>query len=147
MVLRSLIILGALSMTSVQAGETNLILHSVSKHIGTDRQHNEYNPAIGLELIDGKHGFTVGMYRDSYSTTARYIGGLYLPYQSSHTKLGLMYGAVLSPSYNEGNILPMVLPYASFNYSRLGVNVMYLPKFQKGGAHTIGIQFKLMLGD
>ena len=132
------------------AGETNLISYSISKHIKSDKdttKYNERNPALGLELIGSKHGFTIGKYKDSYYTTAKYIGGLYLPYQTSHTKLGLMYGVVRSPSYLDNQVIPMVMPYFTAHWRTIGINVLYVPKFQKNGAHVIGVQFKMMLGD
>ena len=132
--------------------EQNIILYSMSRHIkdsADNTKYNERNPAVGLEVIAGSHGLTIGKYEDSYSTTARYIAGLYLPYRSSHTKLGLMYGAVRSPSYSEKagrKYIPMVLPYLSVNTDiGLGVNVLYLPKFTSNGAHVFGLQFKILL--
>ena len=132
------------------ASELNLISYSISKHIKSDKdttKYNERNPALGLELIGSKHGFTIGKYKDSYYTTAKYIGGLYLPYQTSHTKLGLMYGVVRSPSYLDNQVIPMVMPYFTAHWRTIGINVLYVPKFQKNGAHVIGVQFKMMLGD
>ena len=144
---KRLLVTSALLMAmNVQASETNLILHSISKHIGTDRDYNEYNPAVGLELIDGKHGFTVGTYIDSYKTRARYIGGLYLPYKRKYVNMGLMYGVITSPSYVGGKIIPMVLPYMKVKVTEYaGINTMLLPKFQSNGAWVVGVQFYINL--
>lgn len=132
--------------------EQNIILYGMSKHIksSTDSyKYNERNPSLGFEVISGSHGVTIGKYKDSYSTTAKYIAGLYLPYRSSHTKLGLMYGAVRSPSYSEKagrKYIPMMLPYLSVNTDAgLGLNILYLPKFTSNGAHVLGFQFKFRL--
>lgn len=59
-----------------------------------------------------------------------------------------MVGAVTGyPGYNDGGLAPAGGLVAKIERGRVGVNLIYLPYFKDVTPHTLGLQFKLRLGD
>jgi len=108
------------------------------------RNYNETNKTFGIEWIGDRHGFSTGVYVDSFYTRAKWVAGLWLPHRTKHVDLGLMYGLVKSPSYVKGDIVPMVIPYFALKAGYIGVNFIALPKATSNGAWVVGMQYKLM---
>ena len=117
----------------------------IKKYDPEHPEYNEKNKAFGIEVVGQKHGFIAGVYHDSYFTRAKYIGGVYLPLRTKYVDFGIQYGLITSPSYAEGAILPLLVPYMVLHAGYVGVNVMYLPKFTANGSHVLGFQLKIML--
>ena len=113
-------------------------------NINIDREYNETNEALGIELIGKRHGFVAGVYRDSFNTWAKYAAGIYLHTRRKHVDLGFLYGMIQSPSYFGGDPLFMVLPYLSIHAGPIGINFMYIPKTSRDTAHVIAAQLKVM---
>ena len=149
------IIFGALVIVLVifgsrncEAAENYLIFHSVSKHSKSKENgvaYNEANYSIGFEHIKGKHGYTAFAYKDSYNTIAKAMAGIYMPIQGKYGALGVLYGVVQSPSYIDGKIIPMALPRYEYKMKKFAINLMFLPKFKRNGAHVIGMQLKMRM--
>jgi len=106
--------------------------------------YNEVNTTLGFEIIGEKHGIVFGAYQDSYYTTAKYVAAIYLPYRTKYFDLGIQYGLIKSPSYLDNKLMPLFLPYMSLHVWHIGINLMYMPKFAKGGSHVLGLQAKAM---
>lgn len=127
------------------AAEASVLYFAQSKHFkdkDDPEKYNERNHALGLEVTGKRHGFTVGRYHDSFGTTARYIGGLYLTAPATW-RAGIMYGVIRSPSYDDGQHLPFVIPYITTHYKMIGFNLLVMPKFTSQGAYVLGLQYKV----
>lgn len=134
------------------SSENYLIFHSISKHSKSKEDgvpYNENNYTLGYEYITttprGRRGFTAVIYKDSYGTYAKYVARIHEFVGNKWGSFGVLLGVVQSPSYKEGDPLPMILPRYEYKFGNFGINAAILPKFKSNGAYVVGVQFKVKL--
>lgn len=129
----------------------------VSYHLGDEEdflapgeRFNQENWGAGIELQwRPRHGASAGYYRNSVDEDSWYALYHYTPLQfGRYVRVGGMAGVVTGyPGYNDGGIAPAGGLVAKIERGRVGVNLIYLPYFRDVTPHTLGLQFKLRLGD
>lgn len=129
----------ALGLFTIPVQASSLVLVLASKHINTDKPHQERNWGVGYQS-----GQWMGaVYRNSYGKPAAY--GLYTPFRYRlsddihfSTPIGLVVG------YDDRPVMPMVLPTLSWQATpRLTLDVGMLPPIS--GSGLIGLQMRIGL--
>ena len=130
-----------LSACSLQAygGDTTrrIVVNLASVHIGAPGEwyqgryslYNERNLGLGMEY-DFFKGLTLmgGFYRDSYNTTALYVGGMWRHWLHKNFALGLEGGLVQSEGYRRfARLLPLGGLVATVQGKTFGVNIGVIP--------------------
>ncbi len=124
-------------------GDTRLVLNVASKHIGADgtwfegefTKFNEKNYGLGLEQDFNREGTITGVagfYKDSFNTTAFYVGGTAKKWLHKYVAVGVTGGVTSSQGYNERGyttfgVLPTFGPVLTLTNGTFGVNLSYMP--------------------
>lgn len=129
----------------------------VSYHLGDEEdflapgeRFNQENWGAGVEVQwRPRHGASAGYYRNSVDEDSWYALYHYTPLQfGEYVRVGAMAGVVTGyPGYNDGGLAPAGGLVAKIERGRIGVNLIYLPYFKDVTPHTLGLQFKLRLGE
>jgi len=129
----------------------------VSKH--TSRQHapaqgwNENNTGIGIEYGLGSHWLVEGgIYRNSVYKTSRFAQVVWSPQRVTWSsgdwtiRFGAAAGVVDGyPRMNGGGFFPTLLPVASAQWGRVGLNLTYVPSIAGNVAGAVALQAKVRL--
>lgn len=103
----------------------------------TDIEYNEVNTGLGIEY-GGNIKLVAGFYKDSFNTTAKYLGAGFTK-QFKYLNYGVILGGIKSPSYGDGSVYPLVAPYISLSNKHHGVNCVILPS----KVTVVALQYKL----
>lgn len=127
-----------------------------SQHFGGEdeflpegERFNEFNPGVGIEVQwQPRHGVAAGYFRNSVDRDSLYALYHYTPLAfGRHLRIGGMVGAVTGyPGYNDGGIAPAGGLIAKLERERIGVNLIVLPRIRNVTPTTLGLQFKLRIG-
>jgi len=121
------------------------------------KKYNEDNSGFGLVYEFKRKNNTVpyisvGQFRDSFETDARYIsGGLnkYISLNKKFDNLHLEYGGVISvidsPSYANGRAIVTFMPVLSISTDTIGINLTFLPKINNRTTNVFFIQIETTL--
>ncbi len=126
----------------------------VSKH--TSQQHapaqgwNENNVGIGIEYVFGSNWLIEGgAYRNSVYKTSHYAQAVWSPDLVTWSsgdwtfRLGTAVGVVDGyPRMGGGGYFPTLLPVASAQWRRVGVNLTYVPSTAGNVAGAVALQAK-----
>lgn len=137
------------------AAQSNLGLnvYGLSYHLDREeaksRGHdNEVNPGLGLRYrVPGEKFDTFldgGAYRDSGRSTAAYgsVGVFWKP--TERLRLGGAMAVFNSDSYNNGDPFIAPVPLAAYEWRRVTLNVVYVPKIDSiGTPDTLGFWLTL----
>ena len=151
-------VLSAFLMIGKSAGEeiisdiNNHALHDrwvnfggTSWHSHNNSERNTANYGFGLEYgITQRHALVVGQYVNSFYDQTRYAGIAWMPIKFYGAKLGLVLGC--ADGYrviNHGHFFPFVLPAASIEGQRFGMNLLYMPPINDKMQNTFALQFKV----
>jgi len=131
------------SLENRSMGDTRLVLNVASKHVGADgirfrgefTKFNEVNWGIGVEqdlTPEGTFTGMVGIFTDSFSTTAFYIGGTAKKWLHKYVAVGLTAGIVSSKGYNERGlstfgVIPTFGPVLVVTNGTIGMNLSVMP--------------------
>jgi hypothetical protein len=115
---------------------------------------NESNTGLGLEVaFDAHWRLAGGVYENSVSRESRYAQIVWSPaltswrHDDTRFTLGVALGAVDGyPRMNGGKAAPTLLPVASIEGGRFGVNLSYIPSVvgHASGAYAIQLKFRLL---
>lgn len=123
-----------------------LSLGSVSYHPDRTKGYNERNAGIGFEYTFTENSSVmVGRYNNSVRQDSNYLAYKWQPITAfnDHIKLGISAGYLDGyPAMNGGKGFLAVIPMMSFEYSRIGVNVGFIPKMPRVDA-ALAFQFKI----
>jgi hypothetical protein len=123
---------------AAQAGDFGINIYGLSYHVERSRAHelgvdNEFNPGLGVryrlphsERLDWI--FDAGAYRDSGRNTAVFAAAGASWHVSGGWRLGGALAAFHSDTYNRGRAFIAPVPFAGYDWRRVSVNVVYLPK-------------------
>lgn len=116
-------------------------------HFQKDRHLN--NRAVGFGVayrFSETVAFTAGGYHNSNWGYSNYLGCYWRPLQLGPVRLGAAFAAVDGyPGTRHGGWFPAVLPTASVEYRRIGLNVFYIPSYQNSVNGSITFQLKFRI--
>jgi len=110
-----------------------------AKEIGVD---NEFNPGLGLRWRKVEERWDwfadVGFYRDSGRNTAK-LAGFGALWHLGNFRLGGALALLHSDTYNRGDAFIAPLPVAAYEFRRVTLNMVYLPKVHEvNDINTLG---------
>ena len=120
-----------------------------SYHFDRDADLNDSNPGLGAEYrFSTVASATVGRFYNSDRAYSNYIGVYYQPFKVGPERLGAVVGGFNGyPKMRDGGWFPALIPTASFEYKRVGVNVAFVPKYKDRLYGALSIQLKLKVFD
>ncbi|PCI46064.1 MAG: hypothetical protein COB51_07995 [Moraxellaceae bacterium] len=135
----SLIILFVITAPSIcSANSTYIQLGGWSHHFDRSKKMNEEHNIAGIELELGEveaavFGFTASTFKNSRGNTSKYFAGVAKVckrYTKTMRSCGGITGGFLDgyKAENEGGFFPAIIPHASFEYRRAGIDLTCLPK-------------------
>ncbi len=118
-------------------------------HFESDRKLNGRNPGVGLEYrFTDTMAATVGRFYNSDRKYSRYGGLYYQPWTLGAVKLGGVVGAFDGyPKMRDGGWFVALIPAATYEYKRVGVNVALIPKYKNRLHGGVSVQLKVKLWD
>lgn len=133
-----------------------------SRDISTfEKKYNENNNGYGLIYEFGNSrksnsGYipyvSVGAFRDSFETNAKYISGglnkrisLSRKLDNLHMEFGGVISVIDSPSYADGDPMVTFMPVLSLGTNSFGVNLTYLPKVNSETTNVFFLQLETTL--
>jgi hypothetical protein len=118
-----------------------------SAHFDSDKGLRNANPGIGAEYqLDETWALTAGRFINSDNAHSSYVGAYYQPWTLAGARLGVVGGAFNGyPKAWNGGWFPAVLPVASWEGQRFGLNVALVPplKDRLYGALSFQLKFRL----
>jgi len=118
-----------------------------SYHFQRDQGLDDHNWGVGLEYrYSSVNSVTAGRFHNSDLQMSDYVAWFWQPYAWGPLRLGGLLGAIDGyPKATNGAWFPMLLPVASLEYQRVGINLTIIPSFQDRLHGSISIQFKFKL--
>jgi len=141
MFLRGLLGIVFMVLASPALSQTWLTVTTASHHFDRN-DYEEQNWGLGLEhSLSEQWRVTAGIYRNSFSKTSIYVGGVYSPFAFGPAAVGVMGG--LFTGYGD-HLQPVLAPVLSLEGRRLGANLLYVPPY---GDHRglVALQLKWKL--
>jgi Antimicrobial peptide resistance and lipid A acylation protein PagP. len=125
--------------------QTGFMSYHLDRQQTHERNFREQNYGIGLEhKLSENSSVSVGYYRNSIDKDSYYAAYAYQPLKAGPVKIGALAGVVTGYPLNNGGPIPMLLPLASIEGKRMGVNLTYVPKL-KDVSSVLALQFKFVL--
>lgn len=121
-------------------------LGSKSQHFNEVAELNDDNFGLGVEYrFSTVSSFTLGEYLNSGWRKSEYLGFYWQPVTLGSVRLGAAIGAMNGYLHlNHGREFIGVLPAASWDYQRVGINLLYvIPNGETIGALSVQFKFKL----
>jgi len=131
------------SLKKGSLGDTRLVINVASKHVGSEgvwfnnefTKFNEANWGIGVEQDFNREGTVTGMvgiFTDSFNTTAFYIGGTAKKWLHKYVAVGVTGGIISSKGYNERGysrfgVIPTFGPMLAVTNGTIGMNLSVMP--------------------
>ena len=118
-----------------------------SAHFDADKGLRNANPGLGFEYkLDDRWSATAGRFINSDNAHSSYVGAYYQPWTVSGIQLGVVGGAFNGyPKAFNGGWFPAVIPVATWEGERIGLNVALVPplKDRLYGAVSFQLKFRL----
>jgi hypothetical protein len=120
-----------------------------SAHFDTDKGLRNANPGLGFEYkLNDAWSATAGRFINSDNANSSYIGAYYQPWTVSGIKLGMVGGAFNGyPKAFDGGWFPAVIPVATWEGERFGMNVALVPPLKDRLYGALSFQLKFRLHD
>ena len=150
--MKALLALALLASTSLAHAEfeaSRLWLNAgfYSAHFDSCKGLRNANPGLGFEYkLDDTWSATAGRFINSDNAHSSYIGAYYQPWTVAGAKLGVVGGAFNGyPKAFNGGWFPAVIPVATWEGQRFGLNVALVPplKDRLYGAVSFQLKFRL----
>ena len=142
------LLLAVLLLPLAAHADLGLNVYGLSYHLDRDKAHklgvdNEFNPGLGVRWRKVEKSFDwfadVGFYRDSGRNTAALAGGGALWHASEGLRLGGALALLHSDTYNRGKTFVAPLPVAAYDFKRITLNMVFLPKVHEvNDINTLG---------
>jgi len=137
-----LLLLGLALAPAWLSGQNRFLVHltgpSLSRHFGPYYdKFNDFHLGLGVEAYYRKNHWLLGgnghfMFNDSNDRASYWIGiapGYFVGDQKKlWGSLAVVVGGLKKHEYNEGRFSLFALPYLTFGYNRIGLNIGYIPK-------------------
>ena len=118
-----------------------------SAHFDTDKGLRNSNPGFGVEaVINEDWSATAGTFTNSDDARSNYLGAYYQPWHWGNYKAGVVGGVFNGyPKAFDGGWFPALLPVATWEGDRIGLNIAFVPPLQNRLYGAISFQLKLKL--
>jgi hypothetical protein len=118
-------------------------------HFESEKNLNSRNPGIGVEYkFSDTSSLAAGRFYNSDRKHSRYAGMIYQPLSWGGAKFGAMAGAFDGyPKMHGGEWFVALVPAATFEYRRVGINVVVVPSYKDKLHGGISMQLKFKLWD
>ena len=118
-------------------------------HFQSDKDLNGRNPGIGVEYrFSDTSSLTAGRFYNSDRQHSNYAGMYYQPWNVGGVKLGAVAGGFDGyPKMRDGGWFLALIPVATFEYKRVGINLAVIPTYKDRLHGGISVQFKFKLWD
>jgi hypothetical protein len=119
----------------------------VTYHFSSDPKLNDRNPGAGLEYrFSTTMAATAGRFYNSDRGHSTYLGLIYQPYSIGPVRLGAVVAALNGyPKMRDGAWFAAVIPTATLEYQRLGLNLAFVPGYKDKLHAGVSLQLKLRL--
>ena len=113
--------------------------------------NNEFNAGLGFgyRLHEDKLGLAnseAGLFKDSGNNWAKFAGVCYLFKLDERWMLGADVLLIQSPTYNYGEAFVAPIPRLSYDFGKVIVNAVYIPKYQELNRYSVfGLYFTIPL--
>ncbi len=116
-------------------------------HFQSDKDLNGRNPGVGIEYrFSDVAAVTAGRFYNSDRQHSKYAGVYYQPWSYRGVKLGAVIGAFDGyPNMRDGGWFPALVPAATYEYKRVGVNLAVIPTYKNRLHGGISLQLKFRL--
>lgn len=116
-------------------------------HFQSDKDLNGQNPGVGIEYrFSDVAAVTAGRFYNSDREHSKYVGVYYQPWTVGGVKLGAVVGAFDGyPHMRDGGWFPALIPAATYEYKRVGVNLAVIPTYKNRLHGGISLQLKFRL--
>lgn len=116
-------------------------------HFQSDKDLNGRNPGVGIEYrFSDEASVTAGRFYNSDREHSKYVGVYYQPWTYKGVKLGAVIGAFDGyPNMRDGGWFPALIPAATYEYKRVGVNLAVIPTYKNRLHGGISLQLKFKL--
>ncbi|WP_426114358.1 hypothetical protein [Massilia sp. PWRC2] len=116
-------------------------------HFNRDKDLNGANRGLGLEYqLRGDLAATMGRFYNSDRAYSNYAGAIWQPYAIGPVRLGAVIAAFNGyPHMRAGGWFPALIPVATLEYQRVGVNIGVVPSYKDRLYGGISVQLKLKL--
>jgi hypothetical protein len=116
-------------------------------HFDRNRGLRDPNPGLGFEYsFDADVRLTAGRFLNSDNAYSNYLGVYYQPWRFGSVKLGAAVGLFNGyPNAYDGGWFPALLPVASWEGEKLGVNLAIVPEIQNRLYGGVSVQLKYRL--
>jgi hypothetical protein len=118
-----------------------------SAHFDTDKGLRNSNPGFGVEaVINEDWSATAGTFTNSDDARSNYLGAYYQPWHWGSYKAGLVGGVFNGyPKAFDGGWFPALLPVATWEGERFGLNIALVPALQNRLYGAVSFQLKVKL--
>lgn len=118
-----------------------------SAHFDSGKGLRNANPGFGFEYkLEETWSVTAGRFINSDSAQSSYVGAYYQPWTLAGAKLGVVAGAFNGyPKAFNGGWFPAVIPVATWEGERFGLNVALVPPLQDRLYGAVSFQLKVRL--
>jgi hypothetical protein len=120
---------------------------SYSYHFQQDKELNNSNPGLGVEYrYSNVSSVTVGGFYNSERYTSHYAGWYWQPLSLGSMRIGAVMGGFDGyPRMRDGGWFFAVMPAASIEYERIGMNLFFIPTYKHQVYGALSFQLKLRL--
>ncbi len=118
-----------------------------SAHFDSDKGLRNANPGVGFEYaLDNSWTATGGRFINSDNAYSNYVGAYYQPLTFAGARLGVVGGAFNGyPKAFNGGWFPALIPVASWEGQRFGLNVAWIPPLKDRLYGAVSFQLKWRL--
>jgi hypothetical protein len=118
-------------------------------HFDRDKDLNGGNTGLGVEYrVRGDWALMAGRFYNSDRRYSNYAGALWQPVAIGPVRLGAVIAGFNGyPHMGEGGWFPALIPVATIEYKRFGVNVGFVPTYKDRLYGGISVQLKFKLVD
>ena len=119
-----------------------------SAHFDADKGLRNANPGLGAEYkLDDRWSLTAGRFINSDNAHSSYVGAYYQPWTFAGAKWGVVGGAFKGyPKAFDGAWFPAVIPVATWEGERFGLNVALVPPLKDRLYGAVSFQLKVRTG-
>lgn len=116
-------------------------------HFQSDKNLNGQNPGVGIEYrFSDAAAVTAGRFYNSDRENSNYAGLFYQPWSYAGVKLGAVVAAFDGyPHMRDGGWFPALIPAATYEYKRVGVNLAVIPTYKNRLHGGISLQLKFRM--
>jgi hypothetical protein len=120
-----------------------------SAHFDANKGLRNSNPGLGVEIgLNNDWSFTLGKFTNSNDAESNYLGFYFQPWHAGEWKTGFVGGAFNGyPNAFNGGWFPALLPVATFERQRIGLNIALIPPLQDRLYGAISFQLKWQIAN